>query len=542
MKNSDKKKTSIKEFCCSAGQLVDLDPSEWEPLPLPYDKPELEPVFQQLKGEAQEKYECDLDGIAAVKFPRPETEEEKRELVGQFLSGLGKLFEPGNNWGFLQPLFLTIEYCARCQTCSGACPIYTESGGQEIYRPTFRADLLRRLYKNYVKKGGKFLAKISGEEIEANWTMISRLMELCYRCTICRRCAQTCPIGVDNGLVTREIRKIFSQEMGITVEPLHTKGSVQQLDTGSSTGMTPPAFLDNIEFLEEEVEERVNMKFKWPMDKEGADILLIHNAGEYLAWPENPEAFAIIMEAAGINYTLSSDIIGYDSVNYGVWYDDIQFAKVALKHAETAKKLGVKKIVLGECGHAHKAMTVIADRVFTGEYNIPRESSLTLLHDIIKKGKLNLDASRNDDIITTLHDPCNLVRLMGVVQPQREVLKAVSNNFREMTPHGVHNYCCGGGSGFAITQHGGFPDWRNMLSARMKLRQILNVFQDVIEPEQKKYVCAPCSNCKGAIRDTFAHYKVFETCNIFYGGLVELIVNAMVDIKSDEPFLEWEWH
>jgi len=187
-------------------------------------------------------------------------------------------------------------------------------------------------------------------------------------------------------------------------------------------------------------------------------------------------------------------------------------------------------------------MTVIADRVFTGDYNIPRETSLTLLHDIIKSGKLNLDASRNDDIITTLHDPCNLVRLMGIVQPQREILSAVSNTFREMTPHGVHNYCCGGGSGFAITQHGSFPDWRNMLSARMKLRQILNVFQDVIEPEQKKYVCAPCSNCKGAIRDTFAHYKVFEKCNILYGGLVELIVNAMVDIDADEPFLEWDWH
>jgi len=239
---------------------------------------------------------------------------------------------------------------------------------------------------------------------------------------------------------------------------------------------------------------------------------------------------------------LSSDLLGYDSVNYGVWYDDVQFAKVALKHAEVAKKLGVKKIVLGECGHAHKALTVIADRIFTGEYNIPRESSLTLLDDIIKNGKLKLDPSRNDDIITTLHDPCNVVRLMGIVQPQRRVLRAVSNTFREMTPHGVHNFCCGGGSGFAITQNNNFPDWRHTVSGRAKLRQILDVFQDVIGPEHKKYVCAPCSNCKGAIRDMFAAYGVFDKCNILYGGLVELIVNAMVDIDSEEPFLEWEWH
>ncbi len=533
-------KINLKQFANAPGQLVRLDQSQFLPLPPPYDKLDLEPKLKPLSEEAREKYESDLDGVVTIKYPRPKTEEEKQKLVEQFLSGLKKLFEKENNWTFLQPLFLTMEYCAKCQTCSKACPIYNESGRLDIYRPTYRADILRRLYKKYVKNGGKFFAKISGNDIDVTWRMIARLMELTYRCTICRRCAQTCPIGADNGLVTRELRKIFSQEMDINLDPLHKKGSVLQLRVGSSTGMAPEPFLDNIEFLEEEVEDRTGMKFKWPMDKAGADILLIHNAGEFLAWPENPEAFAIILEAAGISYTLSSDLVGYDSVNYGVWYDDVQFAKVAVKHAEVAKKLGVKKIVLGECGHAHKALTVIADRVFTGEFNIPRESSLTLINEIIKEGRLKLDPSRNDDITITLHDPCNVVRLMGIVKPQREIIRAVCNNFREMTPHGVRNYCCGGGSGFAITQDLNFPEWREILSGRAKLRQILNVFQDIIGPEHKKYVCAPCSNCKGAMRDMFAAYGLFEKCNILYGGLVELVVNAMTDL--DKPYIEWEWH
>jgi hypothetical protein len=129
--------------------------------------------------------------------------------------------------------------------------------------------------------------------------------------------------------------------------------------------------------MEEDVEERTGMKFKWPIDKEGADVLLMHNAGEFLSWPENAEAFAIILEAAGISYTLSSEMLGYDAVNYGLWYDDVQLARVAVKHAEIAKKLGVRKIVIGECGHAHKALAVIADRVLTGDLNIPRESCFT---------------------------------------------------------------------------------------------------------------------------------------------------------------------
>jgi Fe-S oxidoreductase len=128
---------------------------------------------------------------------------------------------------------------------------------------------------------------------------------------------------------------------------------------------------------------------------------------------------------------------------------------------------------------------------------------------------------------------------MGIVEPQRRILRAICPGFREMEPHGVDNYCCGGGSGFAVTQSMNFPDWRSKVSGRFKLKQILHAFRSEIGPETKKYVCAPCSNCKEQIRDLFAHYSVWEECGILYGGLAELIVNAMVDVER--PFIEWEW-
>ena len=34
-------------------------------------------------------------------------------------------------------------------------------------------------------------------------------------------------------------------------------------------------------------------------------------------------------------------------------------------------------------------------------------------------------------------------------------------------------------------------------------------------------------------------YEIWEKFGILYGGLAELIVNAMVDIK--QPFIKWEW-
>jgi Fe-S oxidoreductase len=518
-------------------QLAKIKIQDLMKLPPPYDKPCLEPDVTEPKEEWVKNYVTTLDGYVAIDspIPKPQTKQEEETLVKQFLEGLRKLVSKEDQWAFLQPLRLTLEYCAKCQACNEACPIYMSSGRKEIYRPTYRAEVLRRIYKKYLTTTGKLLGGLTAGKIDLNWETISNLAELSYRCTICRRCAQWCPLGLDNGLITREIRLLFSQEMGIVNKELHESGTVQQLNVGSSTGMTPEAFKNIVAFMEDDIEERTGKRIRIPVDQKGADYLLIHNAGEFLSWPENPEAFAIIFDEAGINYTLSSDLVAYDAVNYGVWYDDIQTARVGLRHSKAARKLDVDSIVVGECGHAHKALAVIMDRIVTDEFNIPRQSCLPLLWDIVRTGKLNLDPKKNSFPVT-LHDPCNIVRLMGIVQPQRNILKEICPMFMEMTPGGVYNYCCGGGSGFAIMQSMNFPEWRNKVGTRMKFKQILEAFQDVPASCPYKYVCAPCSNCKGAIRDMLGHYQATESCGFNYGGLADLMVNAMVNLKK--PFLE----
>ncbi len=279
---------------------------------------------------------------------------------------------------------------------------------------------------------------------EGNWTFLQQVLLSLDYCAHCEACEQ---------------------------------GTVLQLKVGSSTGMNPEGFKKIVQVMEEEIKEKTGINIKIPVDKEGADILLIHNAGEYISWLENPEAYAIIFEKAGISWTLSSEPVGYDAVNYGVWYDDVQLARIALKHVQIAHKLGVKKIVVGECGHATKALVVTAERLLTKENYIPRESVLPMLSDIVENGKLDLDPEKNRFPVT-LHDPCNMVRLSGIVEPQRKVLKKIAPLFREMEPHGVCNYCCGGGSGFAIMHPYNFDQWKNKVAARMKVKQITEAFRE----------------------------------------------------------------
>lgn len=516
------------------------------PLPAPFEDPASWPEIQDPKPEWRDEKYTDLDGFIALDgFKRPKTKAEEDELVNKFLKGLEKLLNDEANKGMIQVLDLTMEYCAKCNTCSDACHLFVATDRNEIYRPTFRIDTLRRIIKGYINppKGplGKWRAKFVGADVELNWETVMRLAESAYRCNLCRRCAQACPLALDNGSLAKEIRKIFSQEMGIAPKPVHEKGAEIQLRTGSSTGITPAAFLDTVEFLDEDLNDLYpGNDYKTPIDKQGADILLIHNAGEFMAWPENPMAFEILFNEAGLDWTLSSDIMGYDNVNYGIWYDDKMAREIATRQMEVARKLGVNRIVVAECGHAHKAITVVSDRMMSGKDRVPVESFLPMLRDLVLSGVYDLDPSRNDFPVT-LHDPCNFVRQMGVVEPQREVLRAImpEGRFLEMYPHGVDNYCCGGGSGFAIMHSYNFADYRQHVSSRIKLKQILDAFgPDLIyDKDLPKYICAPCSNCKGTFRDMLKYWGLTRDYNFQYGGLVELVVNAMT--KFETPYMEW---
>ena len=178
--------------------------------------------------------------------------------------------------------------------------------------------------------------------------------------------------------------------------------------------------------------------------------------------------------------------------------------------------------------------------MLAGDLNIPRESFLTVLRDIVVGGRLKLDPSRNDFPVT-LHDPCNMVRLMGIVEPQRRDpaadLPAVPRDDaarrgqlllrrRQRVRHHERQQLRATGA-------------RRCPGARSSSRSS-TPSRTCLDPSIPKYVCAPCSNCKGQIRDMLAYHDIWEQHRILYGGLVELIVNAMTDVKPG--FIEWEFH
>jgi len=167
-------------------QLVHLEAEDLMPLPCCQGELDDNPSIRPLTEEQMSKYECSLDGLSAIQIPKPQSKEEEDKLVASFLKGLKKLLSKEDNWTFLQPLTLSLTYCAKCQLCSEECPIYVASGRQDIYRPSYRAEVLRRIITRHLKKRNKALAKFTGDDIELNWTTVARLAESAYRCTMCR--------------------------------------------------------------------------------------------------------------------------------------------------------------------------------------------------------------------------------------------------------------------------------------------------------------------------------------------------------------------
>jgi hypothetical protein len=78
-------------------------------------------------------------------------------------------------------------------------------------------------------------------------------------------------------------------------------------------------------------------------------------------------------------------------------------------------------------------------------------------------------------------------------------------------------------------------DWKALVSGRIKVKQILEAFKDELDTPTFKYICAPCLSCRLQINLLLDFYGLREKYLIYCGGLLNLVLNAMVDVKNPPP-------
>jgi len=399
-----------------------------------------------------------------------------------------------------------LEACTRCGMCAEACHFYQATGNPE-YAPVWKMELLRRAYEQRFTLTGGLKAslgldkRITNEDLE-HWSELNY-----YACTVCNKCAMVCPMGIDLGSLLHGMRAGLD---AAGVVPSELMAAVnKQVDEGSPLGMTDEVWDERLEWVADEWEVDI------PRDVQGADTLVVFSSIEVMKFPTNIAAIAKILNTAGEKWTVSS--IAREIVNFGFYQGSEENTKLFLSRVlEGAAKLGVKRIVVTECGHAYDALRWHAANWLPETNNFEVIHIAGVLGELVGSGRIKLKPGAFDGKETiTFHDACKIQRKGGHIQEPRDILQILApQSFKEMTPNREESVCCGGGGGVIAVKA---ADEQRYAAFQLKIDQVNAV--------GAKLVTMTCSNCRLQYTDSVEHFKLDWKVT----GLAQMVADALVE-------------
>lgn len=393
-----------------------------------------------------------------------------------------------------------MDICVRCAICKDACHQYVATGDMK-YLPARRAELVRQIYRKYFTKAGEFVPALY-EARDPDENLLDELYDATYACTGCRRCMYYCPFSIDTQWVVAAAKGILiaagrgNEMLGQLADAAIFKGD--------NAEMFRDGQLEGFADMETEVRELTgNPEATIPVDSEGADILYVALAGNHSILPA-----AVIFNEAGASWTLSF----FESANYGYFYGDPEKARlIAKRYMDEALRLGVKEVVITECGHAYRVAEMFYEAWAKEKMPFRVRHILDVIDEYIREGRIIVDQAAIAERVT-YHDPCQIGRSGGIYEQPRDIVRAVSRDFADMTPNREKQWCCGGGGGIVAMEE--FTDVR-LKSGAEKVKQIRATGATVL--------ACPCENCRLQITEL----NEVHDLGLRVVPVMELLVEAM---------------
>jgi len=427
---------------------------------------------------------------------------------------------------------LFMDVCVRCGACADKCHFYLGSGDPKNM-PVLRAELLRSVYRRYFTLAGRiFRGWAGGRELSED--LIKELYYYFYQCTECRRCSVFCPFGIDTAEVTmiaRELLNLVGLNINWVVEP-----AANCFRTGNHLGVQPHGFKDSLDFAADEIEDITGIRIEVPINRKGAQILFVVPSADYFATPHYYTLLGYLMlfKEIGLDYTFSA--YASEGGNFGLFSSHEMMKMLNAKIYAEAKRLGVKWILGGECGHMWRVLHQYMDTMngpadflevpvspLTGT-RFEHARSTKMVHiceftaDLIKNRKLKLDRSRNDRWRITFHDSCNTARGIGIFEEPRYIINQTCKSFVEMPENTIREqtFCCGSGAGLG-----------NDENIEMRLRGALpraNAVRYVRDRFGVNLLACICAIDKATLPTALEYW----TPGVEVGGVHEFVGNALL--------------
>jgi Fe-S oxidoreductase len=430
---------------------------------------------------------------------------------------------------------LFMDICVRCGACADKCHFFIGSGDPKNM-PVLRAELIRSVYKNDFTRAGKILGRLAGAR-PMTLDVLKEWWYYLFQCSECRRCSVFCPYGIDTAEITIIGREILNL-LGLNIDWIATPVA-NCYRTGNHLGIQPHAFKDMLEFFVDDIEEITGVRVEPSFNRKGAEILFITPSGDVFADPGTYTAMGYMilfhyLRDLGLDITWST--YASEGGNFGFFTSHETMKRLNAKMYYEAKRLGVKWILGGECGHMWRVIHQYMDSMngpadFLEEPVSPitgtrftHAKSTKMVHiaeftaDLIYHKKLNLDPSRNDHLRVTFHDSCNPARGMGMYDEPRYVLKNVCNNFYEMPSNTIREqtFCCGSGSGLNAGE-----DMELRMMGGMPRANAVHFAKEKYNVNMLACVCAIDRAALPALMD---YYEP----DVNVTGLHELVANALI--------------
>jgi len=445
----------------------------------------------------------------------------------------------GDLVGKYRGLRVYMDACVHCGACTDKCHYFLGTGDPKNM-PVARQELMRGVYRRHFTLPGKLFPKLVGAR-ELTREVLDDWYKYYNQCSECRRCSVFCPYGIDTAEVTMAAKEILDHVGYGQKYTNEIIGKVHKI--GNNLGLPGPALEDTLLGLEEDVKEETGADVKFPLDQKGAEVLLVTPSADFFAEPhvDSLIGYAKVFHAAGISWTLSTH--ASEAGNFGLFIGNYeQMRTIALRIREAALELGVKRIVVGECGHAWRVAYSFwntlagigsgADdpfaRLLQGQldHNYRQPTHICeLTWDLVQKGALVLDKEANDHRVVTFHDSCNVARASrmgdepgGQFEIPRALIRAVANKYVEMRPGTTHEatFCCGGGGGLLTDE---------LLDLRVKgALPRMESLREIADRHGVNFMATICAICKAQFTKVLPYYGFNRN---MVGGVHQLVSTAI---------------